>query len=251
MYEMTRARIKIQFQAIGNAHILKQNKYFIEKTYNVHYVIAFLKSKLVLFDNITLHIKDNTDSNIYFPKMNEIIRDLYNKFNVNEELIIYYSYPHDTCSEKCDECNWLECKCGNKKRKYLKENIEKLIINSKIISSIKEGDKLITNSDDIFQVDHPYMIQSVKRWWEGSNRINNLYKLNSFINKVVDSLSYLIDNYESHRKEYNIIIFLKTVPDMITGLSNLRDTYFYDNNICESINNLIVQLEDKLIYINF
>ena len=82
-----------------------------------------------------------------------------------------------------------------------KEEIETNILNLKILSKIKEHDKLSTN-DKIIKIDSPSIFQGMTRWINSEGRGVTLERLKEIIDDTLDITEKLLDS-EKIKKDYN------------------------------------------------
>merc|ERR1711907_457949 len=97
----------------------------------------------------------------------------------------------------------------------LKKDIDTILLNLKIISQIKENDKLIT-SNSMLEIDTTYF-QFAKRWFNNDGRHTTI----EYIKSIVDST--LLQR------------FLLEMTNACKGLDNLKITYANDISIVSAI----------------
>ena len=104
----------------------------------------------------------------------------------------------------------------------------------KIISEIKDSDKLLTNSTCL-EIDTRY-IQSIQRWWYDDGRDSTLIKIGDIIDRIFE---YIDKNYTSNNTENKNNNFdedkshlfqriHRSLLNSIRGLENLKSTYKND-----------------------
>lgn len=136
-----------------------------------------------------------------------------------------------------------------------KEEIETNILNLKIISKIKENDKLCTN-DKIIKIDSPSIFQGMTRWINSEGRGVTLERLKEIIDKTLDITEKLLDS-EKVKKDYNnkdleennSQIFQKFIIEMtncLLGLENLKKTYGEDILIASQIDLLLKKITIRI-----
>lgn len=120
-------------------------------------------------------------------------------------------------------------------------DLDNVLLNLKIISQIKENDKLIT-SNKLLEIDNSYF-QSFKRYWNNNNRLSTI----DYIKGVVDDTLYITDltiKAKETNEINNIFIesnshilqrFLIEITNACKGLDNLKITYNTDNTITSAI----------------
>ena len=131
-------------------------------------------------------------------------------------------------------------------------DIETLMLNMRIISEIKENDKLVSNSECL-EIDTRY-IQSIQRWWYEDGRQNALIK----ISKIVDDLFNFIDKtygknneikYNNAFAENKTHLFQRIhriLLNSIKGLINLKITYKNDIKTITKIDLIIEKINIKV-----
>ena len=141
------------------------------------------------------------------------------------------------------------------RNKLCHTEIEDNILNLKIISKIKEHDKLCTH-DKIIKIDPPSILQGVNRWINSEGRGVTLDKLKNIINNSLSITEKLLEN-EKFKKENNIKdleennsqIFQKFIIEMtncLLGLENLKKTYNEDILITSQIDLLLKKITIRI-----
>ena len=136
-----------------------------------------------------------------------------------------------------------------------KEEIETNILNLKILSKIKEHDKLSTN-DTIIKIDSPSIFQGMTRWINSEGRGVTLERLKEIIDDTLDITEKLLDS-EKIKKDYNSKdleennsqIFQKFIIEMtncLLGLENLKKTYGEDILIASQIDLLLKKITIRI-----
>ena len=135
------------------------------------------------------------------------------------------------------------------------KNIEENILNLKIISKIKEHDKL-SSQDKIIKIDPPSMLQGVYRWVNAEGRAITLEKLTEIIDesmKITEGL--LAREKEIKEQEYldlqenNSQIFQNFIIELtgsLLGLENLKKTYGNDINITSELDLLLKKITTRI-----
>ena len=144
----------------------------------------------------------------------------------------------------------------------LKKDIDTILLNLKIISQIKENDKLIT-SNSMLEIDTTYF-QFAKRWFNNDSRISTI----EYIKSIVDATLEITDttlSEENKLKSKNIFEednshllqrFLLEMTNACKGLDNLKITYSNDISIVSAIEiskeKLLMRMEgiQKILKIN-
>ncbi len=113
-------------------------------------------------------------------------------------------------------------------------NIDDIIINLKVISSLQSNQKIITK-DKYLNVEVINIIpQSLKRWWRGDNRDECLKKIDIVINESLEI-------YKT-----NSTILEQYLKSSATGLTKLKETYSMCVQTCSRIDTIIDKINRHL-----
>jgi len=82
------AKVAIQFKAIGNAPIMRQNKYKINASYRFQAVILFVKKEIGWKAGVPLFTYINSS---FSPTPDDIVANLFKSFATDGHLIVNYS----------------------------------------------------------------------------------------------------------------------------------------------------------------
>ena len=168
----------------------------------------------------------------------------------------------------------------NKDNKENKDNkdteFELIVRNLKIISNIKPNDKLVKHGDTI-KIDTPYIYQGISRYWNGDSRKDSLSHIEELVINTFTQIDLIYgneieqrtgglsgtNNYYSQGQSYfetentqKLQIFSNELKNVISGLSNLKQTYNTDISICSRIEvviekiNLRIKKIQELFHIN-
>jgi hypothetical protein len=238
------SKILILFKPIGNAHILKISKYQVNSNYTVKQTRIFLQKKLSHFSSLELQIR-TSQRNIYYPQDTETIEKLHQRFSFQNILIIWYSYydnGDEMKSQYCPQCYYQKCDCGFIISKDAYNNIDNILLNMKIITNIEKGDKIIFHNNH-FLIDKPDWYQGIKRWWQGTNRIQSINFLIEFYRKIIIFRKYIIDNNDKFKNDIRIDIFIDYFTNIKTPLLNIKETYNDDELILSIISNILNEFD--------
>lgn len=83
-------KIVVNLKAAGNAPILSNNKIKISGSVRIANLLDYLKKSLKKAINETDSIFIYCNNN-FSPSLNSYVIDLYNNYNVNKELVVYYA----------------------------------------------------------------------------------------------------------------------------------------------------------------
>ena len=142
-----------------------------------------------------------------------------------------------------------------KKPDFCQKSIEENILNLKIISKIKEHDKL-SSQEKIIKIDPPSILQGVYRWANSEGRAITLEKLTEIIDesmKITESLlareKELKENEYLDLQENNSQIFQNFIIELtasLLGLENLKKTYSDDINVTSEIDLLLKKITTRI-----
>ena len=107
-------------------------------------------------------------------------------------------------------------------------NIEDIVLNLKLISKIKQNDKMII-INQILNVDSR-LLQSVRRWYTCDNRNDTVQFIENVINTAIDYM-----NHDKTNKVYDVDSIKIELKNTLQGLDNLSATYKIDNLIISKI----------------
>ena len=142
------------------------------------------------------------------------------------------------------------------------DNIDKLLeetlLNLKIISNIKENDKL-NSLGNIVKINQPYMLQGIERWYNKESRDNTINKLDLIVNNSFKLTEIILsrekeDNEdEKCLKENNNQIFQNLLYEMtnsLLGIENLKKTYKDDITISSKLDIIIKKMFNRIEKMN-
>ena len=122
-------------------------------------------------------------------------------------------------------------------------DIDKIILDLKIIKQIKENDKLALIKQlgtQSISVDNYNYLSSISRWYNGYNRLNTIEYLEN-LNIKIENVSNLL-NEGSHIIMNKLLS--KNLEDSKIGFENLKKTYETDSINYAKLNIIIEKLEN-------
>lgn len=135
-------------------------------------------------------------------------------------------------------------------------DINQIYIILKIISNIKEYDKLIKTADNMIEIDNGNYTQAFRRWWNGHNRNETIEFLKDFIyNQTFKIIDDTLDNELDNKKTVNFFKetnhnilqkFLLELKNSIKGLQNLKITYSKDITITSNLDQIIEEIQFRI-----
>ena len=136
--------------------------------------------------------------------------------------------------------------------------LEDTLLNLKIISNIKENDKL-NSLGKIVKINQPYMLQGLERWYNKESRNSTVEKLDSIVNNSFELTEIILarekDENEDNKslKENNNQIFQNLLYEMtnsLLGLENLKKTYKDDITISSKLDIIIKKMFNRIEKMN-
>ena len=109
-------------------------------------------------------------------------------------------------------------------------NIETVVLNLKLISKIKQSEKLIIDNK-IIKVD-VRVLQNIRRWFTSDGRDESIDYVEFIINETIAYINSLSDD---HNLVYSKKKLIEELSNIINGLDNLKSTYKIDNIITSRI----------------
>ena len=144
-----------------------------------------------------------------------------------------------------------------------KDKIDNTILNLKIISKIKENDKLNSNNK-IIEINQPHLLQGIERWYLNEGRTVTIEKLNQIcentfqitdellVNERLNNVNSAINtnsNKHTTLDENNNQIFQSFIYEMtnsLLGLENLKKTYSNDILISSQLDLLLKKMNIRI-----
>ena len=132
-------------------------------------------------------------------------------------------------------------------------DLDSLLLNIRIISEIKEYDKLKTSLDNnSLKIDQDYL-QFVWRYYYDDNRENSLNRIKFIMEKTFDLIEDIkneekIQSSKTNKRDLQRLLLALTAS--LRGLDNLKVTYKLDVNIIASLNLLIEKINIKINELN-
>lgn len=135
----------------------------------------------------------------------------------------------------------------------MQSETERTFRNLKVISSLKQNDKLITESS-IFEIHPPTMTRSMYRLWKSENREENLNKILACVREAknfIEKTMSTSEQSESFQGKLFLITqdrlskrMLAAVEEVVPGLTNFSVTYKDDAGILAKIDLIIEEIKD-------
>ena len=136
--------------------------------------------------------------------------------------------------------------------------LEDTLLNLKIISNIKENDKL-NSLGKIVKINQPYMLQGLERWYNKESRNSTVEKLDSIVNNSFELTEIILarekdeNEDDNSLKENNNQIFQNLLYEMtnsLLGLENLKKTYKDDITISSKLDIIIKKMFNRIEKMN-
>jgi hypothetical protein len=201
-------------------------------------------------DNFTARSKLNNTQNVLIKEINnnkEVIHT--NNDNSGNNIV------NDEILKVNKEDNKGEKK-GEDKEDNDDKLLENLLLNVKILSNIKEFDKLSTSNDEMLVIDSPSYLQGIYRTLYGDSREETLNKIDNIISDLFKITDEMLDNETKKKKKYhnnfkddNSTIFQKiaiNLSESVKGLQNLKITYIKDVSITSRLDIIINKIQNRI-----
>ena len=134
----------------------------------------------------------------------------------------------------------------NTNNEFSKEKLENTILNLKMLSEIKENDKLYLD-DSLLKLDHPYLLQGLTRWYNNYSRTGTIEYLDILVNNINLIYDHITNsnNDSNCNNEYDDILqkLLIEINGSCKGLTNLKLTYRNDIYIKSKIDIILDKLK--------
>jgi hypothetical protein len=127
--------------------------------------------------------------------------------------------------------------------KEIELSFEDIFVNLRLVSKIEVGNKLVQN-DKYVNIDTSYF-QSVTRWFRGANR-NNTIKFMSFVFTKAFELNDKLLEKKTNDSIQTLLRLNSDLKNSLTGLTNLKQTYFYDKLVQSEIDVMIDDIQTRL-----
>ena len=129
------------------------------------------------------------------------------------------------------------------------ESIETILINLKMISRIRPGDKLYIE-EGLIKIDTPKLIQGIYRWMNDFSRTKTMNDIDIIANTTINAVENIINKStieeQDNRTCQNI---LREITNSIIGLQHLKSTYLEDTFIqskLDIINEKLLECKNTL-----
>lgn len=122
---------------------------------------------------------------------------------------------------------------------------EQVFINLTVISKITSGDKLLIENNNLLNIDNSYL-QFMTRWWKGANRL----EIVQFIGQVLQHAFELNKQFVADHNEQMLFRLTADLKNALTGLNNLKQTYFLDKLIQSEIDVMMENIR-SILYSNY
>lgn len=138
-------------------------------------------------------------------------------------------------------------------------SLDQLLLDLKIIASVKEYDKLAINeTTKQLTIDKPYLLQGVLRYLYGQGRENTIEYIEHIINSVFDMTNELLDDSITNSINLRFVDDTKSIyqnivhhlTSSINGLQNMKITYMTDIPCTSRIQLIIEKIQNRIQKIN-
>lgn len=123
-------------------------------------------------------------------------------------------------------------------------NIMDLMTNLKLVSHLKEHDKL-TQTEQKMEIDSRYYLQGVRRWLGGDSRDETIKYIDRII-RSADSISEKFIKSKSEDDKHNLKLLTEDLIACRNGLNNIKITYNDDKLFISTIENFIEKIKIRI-----
>ena len=74
------------------------------------------------------------------------------------------------------------------------DDIEDILLNLKIMSQIKKGNRLLQNENKILEIESDDIIQPIRRWWSGRSRNITINQIKTIMQKTYTIIDSIFDH---------------------------------------------------------
>ena len=123
-------------------------------------------------------------------------------------------------------------------------NIMDLMTNLKLLSYLKEHDKL-TQTEQKMEIDNRYYLQGIRRWYGGDSREETI----KYIDRIIRSADNISEQYMKSKLEddkHNLKLLTEDLIACRNGLYNLKITYNDDKLFISTIENFIEKIKIRI-----
>lgn len=132
-------------------------------------------------------------------------------------------------------------------------NMEKNLVNLKILSRVQVGDKLSMRDEDFISIDRPTFWQGIRRWFTNNSRTKTIDHVKSVINNTLDITNSALKLHQSKafRNEKQLVVnpilprYLSYMNDANKGLGSLARSYENDVTTFQVLNGYITKFSDQ------
>lgn len=143
----------------------------------------------------------------------------------------------------------------NKEDTVVTHDLEDVLLNLKIMSQIKKGNRLLQNEQKILEIEADDVTQPIRRWWSGRNRNITITQIKSIMSKsynIIDEIfeSTSTSNILSSSNATNLQRLNIELNNASKGIDNLKLTYADDITVQSHLSIINEQLQLRLKQIN-
>ncbi len=128
-------------------------------------------------------------------------------------------------------------------QKAIELTTEEIFVNLRLISRIEVGDKLM-QYDKHFNIDNGYF-RSITRWYKGENRKNTIQFMSAIFSKAFELNDKLLED-KTEDSVQTLIRLNSDLKNTLTGLNNLKQTYYSDKLVQSEIDVIMDDVQTRL-----
>ena len=124
------------------------------------------------------------------------------------------------------------------------EKLDYLILCLRIISNVKEYDKL-TIIDNKVCIDTPYMFQGLWRKWYGQGRTETLDCIKGIVSEIFEFTDSILKMNRQHKYNSQPISIYQDSPTIFTNVKSDTEVGFKESNSCV-FSNIMIHLDESI-----
>jgi hypothetical protein len=123
---------------------------------------------------------------------------------------------------------------------------ENLMTSLKVLSQVKQNQKVATSEEVIRIEDQNAWFQSFRRWYNSESRDKNIESISRVVDTAFSQLELLQKKHSTASNQVFLVRLQQELKNASSGLTNLRTTYEDDSVTRSRIDLLIERIEDTL-----
>lgn len=123
-------------------------------------------------------------------------------------------------------------------------DIQKLLVNLKIISKIQKHGRLAKSRQGYLQLEEEQYFQCVRRMWNNDNRYANLKELDLVVSEAINKVNAFMDLIGNpHGSLQTMEVLCNELQLASVGIENLKTTYAADAYMVSELDIIILRID--------